>query len=563
MSLFLGVAAFLAFSQTVPAGPQGAATGQVERSLRRVEEPAFDPPAPRIYLPGPRTSKPPPAKRVKVTRIFVTGNQALTLGEIRPALPEPGELALADLYRAADEVTALYRARGFPLAYAYLPEGEAAAGEVEIAVVEGRIGRVWVEGNAHFSSDFILDHLGDLRGPSEARLEDLERSLLLLNEIPSLRVEAWLRPGETPGTTDLRLMARDQMPLTLDLDVDNFGSELVGETRAGLTFGFHDLWGAGHGLSLRGRTALDAEEGELESGGIEYMVPFRTGTRLTLRGMVYDYEGRSGLTVLDPAGDGAVFGGTLSHAFVRGTDFSLWGDAGLEVKNLRQELIGIDTVKDELRILILGARADLADGWAGRWVASLRYLQGLGGVAGGLDEDDPNASRPGADGEFSAFTLRLHRLQRVAPWMRLIGRFDAQYAREPLVVSEQFVLGGHDSIRGYPPFEFMGDRGYTATVEARFKAPFLDGAADPFEGEVSAFDIFQVAAFVDTGEMIRERPLAGERRKQVLTGGGVGFLIDYPGAIHLRFDVAWPLTEVDPSDDDDVTFYLSILFTLR
>ncbi|HEX7899996.1 MAG TPA: ShlB/FhaC/HecB family hemolysin secretion/activation protein [Planctomycetota bacterium] len=571
MKLSLGVCigALVHFSaalsaQTVPAGASGAATGQVEQSLRRVNPPPLEPAAPRIELPSRAPGKAAEdARKIKVARFFFSGIQALSADELRPALPAGGDLSLSEIREAADRVTAVYRQKGYALAFAYLPAQDVKEGVVEIAVVEGRIGRVLVQGNEHFTSNFILDHMGEVQAPEAMRIQELERSLLLLNEYQSLRVQAMLRPGDVPGSTDLYLSAEDQMPLTLAFDFDNFGSETVGENRAGATVGFHNLWESGHSLNLRGVTALDTAEGELGFGRIEYMVPFRSGTRLLLHGSVYDYTAKGDLTVLEPTGNGTVVGGTVSHSFLRGAELSLWGDIGIEFKNLEQELIGIETAHDKLRILILGVRTEVTDGFSGRWVASLQYRQGLGEIAGGLEDDDPDASRLGADGDFSSFNLLVYRLQRVVNWIHIIGKLNGQYAREPLVVSEQFALGGNDSVRGYPPFEFMGDRGYTATLEARFKLPFLEGTGDPFDGNTSAFDIFQIAAFIDTGETWREEALIGERHQQVLTGGGVGLRVDYPGTFSLRFDVAWPLTEIDPSTDDEPTFYVSILLNIR
>lgn len=571
LSLGFSIGSLLAFSaalhaQTVPVGASGSASGQVEQSLRRVpSEPPVEAAAPRIELPSRKGAKAAEdSRRIKVSRVVITGNEALSYDEIRPALPEgAGELTLGELRETADRVTALYRSKGFALAFAYLPAQDVKEGVVEIAVVEGKIGRVLVEGNSHFTSNFILDHMGEIQEPAALKIQELERSLLLLNEYQALRVRAMLRPGDAPGSTDLYLSAEDQMPLTLAFDFDNFGSETVGENRAGATVGFHNLWEAGHSLNMRGVTALDTSEGELGFGRIEYMVPFRSGTRILAYGSIYDYEAKGDLTVLEPTGNGTVFGATMSHAFLRGAEFSLWGDLGIEFKNLEQQLIGIETAHDKLRILIVGGRMELTDGWAGRWVASLQLRQGLGEIAGGLGDDDPDASRLNADGSFSSLNLLLYRLQRVTNWIHLIGKFNGQWAKEPLVVSEQFALGGNDSVRGYPPFEFMGDRGYTATFEARFKMPFLEGSGDPFEGNVSAFDIFQLAAFIDTGEMIREEALIGERHAQVLSGGGVGVRVDYPGTFSLRFDVAWPLTDIEPSTDEDPTFYVSIILNIR
>lgn len=571
LSLGFSIGILAAFSsmpaaraQQVPVGATGARVGEVEQSLRRVVEPPLEAATPRIELPKRAgASGPEMAKTLKVERIALTGNRSLSIDELKPALPEPGLLTLGELHATADRVTQIYRKNGYALAFAYVPAQDVKAGLVEIAVVEGRIGRVLVEGNTHYSSDFILNHMGEISEAAAMRTDELERSLLLLNEYQSLRVQAMLRPGDAPGSTDLYLKAEDQLPLTLALDFDNYGSETVGENRAGATIGFHNLWEAGHSLSLRGVTALDTSEGELGFGRVEYMMPFRTGTRFSVYASIYDYQAKGDLTVLEPTGDGTVYGALISHAFVRSGEFSLWADLGLEFKDLEQQLIGIETAHDQLTIGILSLRMELTDDWSGRWVASISYRQGLGEVAGGLGENDPDASRLNADGDFSSIGILIYRLQRITNWIHLIGKIHGQYAREPLVVSEQFALGGNDSVRGYPPFEFMGDRGYTGTLEARFKMPFLEGTGDPFEGNTSAFDIFQLALFIDSGEMYREEAQFGERHAQVLTGGGVGIRVEYPGSFSLRLDVAWPLTEIDPSTDDEPTIYLSAILNIR
>lgn len=45
------------------------------------------------------------------------------------------------------------------------------------------------------------------------------------------------------------------------------------------------------------------------------------------------------------------------------------------------------------------------------------------------------------------------------------GRFVGQVASAPLMVPEQFALGGPDSVRGYQQSEFLGDYGYALASE--------------------------------------------------------------------------------------------------
>ena len=53
------------------------------------------------------------------------------------------------------------------------------------------------------------------------------------------------------------------------------------------------------------------------------------------------------------------------------------------------------------------------------------------------------------------------------------------------------------------------------------------------------------------------------RERQVLTGYGAGIRLNYPDWGSVRFDAAWPLTEVDPSNDDDVFFYVNVILNLN
>jgi hemolysin activation/secretion protein len=60
-------------------------------------------------------------------------------------MAEQGGLSLVDLEDAADGITQYYRARGFPVAEAFVPAQDVASGVVTIRVVEGTLGHVEVE----------------------------------------------------------------------------------------------------------------------------------------------------------------------------------------------------------------------------------------------------------------------------------------------------------------------------------------------------------------------------------------------------------------------------------
>lgn len=570
LSLTLSIAALLSFPALAQQPPPQS--GQVEQSLQKKQDPKEDPakPKPKVDL-APRqemTSEDDAKVKIKVERITTTGNKSIPEADLLDVARAPGgvvgrEMTLAELKQAANRITQHYRSEGFGLAWAYIPVQEIKNGVVEIAVVEGRVDKILVSGNEYYSAEFIIDHVERLQKQNTLSLDSLERGLMTLNSYPGLSVRSTLRQGDTPGTTDLYLTAEDKFPIGFMIDFDNYGLKSTGEDRLGATLTAYNLFDAGHWVSLRGVTSVDRTNGSTTNGRLDYWMPFKDGTKINAYASLYDYKAKGSVTAIEPAGSGEVFGIDLSHPIILNHEMSLTTHLGFEYKTLEQKLLGVKNAKDEIRMLGLGIAWEVTDELDGRWVISGDYRQGLGTFLGGLGENDPDSSRLGADDSFSKFNLTLFRLQRITSWFSIIGKGQAQYTFKELFVSEQFALGGQDSVRGYAPFEFMGDRGMTGTLEARVSIPWLSDVKDPLNENRNLFEMLQVVAFIDSGSASRVDPLPNERQKMVLTGAGAGLRVFYPDWISIRFDVAKPISGFDSRSGRDTWYYVSAILTLH
>lgn len=548
-------------------------SGQVEQSLEKKKDPKEDPQKakPKIDLQQHRpemTSEDDTKVKIKVERLTIVGNKTIPEADLLDVARAPGgvvgkEMTLAELKQAANRITAHYRDEGYGLAWAYIPVQDVKNGVVEIGVVEGRVDKILVTGNSYYSAEFIIDHVERLQKQDTLSLDSLERGLLVLNTYPGMSVRSTLRQGDTPGTTDLYLNVEDKFPIGFSMDFDNYGPKATGEDRLGATLTAFNLFDVGHWVTLRGVTSLDRANGATTNGRLEYDIPFKDGSRISAYGSYYDYKALGSVAPIVPAGSGDVFGVSLSHPLFLNHTYSVTTNIGLEYKTLEQDLLGVKNAKDQLRVATVGATYEVTDEFEGRWVVSGDIRQGLGAFIGGLKRNDPNSSRLGADDSFSKFDLTLYRLQKITSWFQLIGKMQGQYSFTELVVSEQFALGGQDSIRGYAPFEFMGDRGYTATLEARFGLPFLESVKDPLNENRSLVDMIQICGFIDHGEASRIEPQPGEHRKVVLTGAGPGIRIYYPDWLSIRFDVAKPISDFKSASGRDTWYYVSVIFNLH
>jgi len=240
------------------------------------------------------------------------------------------------------------------------------------------------------------------------------------------------------------------------------------------------------------------------------------------------------------------WGIALSRPVRRSRRKSVTLQAGLDVSNSKQRLMGATSSEDRIRKLSVGLSIDKTDK-RGRNFFSFGLEQGLGSSLGGMENGSPLSSRSfsGADGRFTKLTADLTRVQRISPRVSLIGRVAGQYSMRPLVAGEQWSIGGADSVRGHPQSSLLGDGGFTAGLEARI-APL----SDKLEG-------VQLALFADHGVVTTKKPGVGQKDRRGISGVGLGVRANLAEDLALRGDLAWSLG-ADPISGGTPTAYLQL-----
>jgi hemolysin activation/secretion protein len=498
--------------------------------------------------------------KVKVERFKFTGYTVLSLGTLQSIVApyEGKELTMAQIKDICLLISREYREQGYLLAWAYVPPQEVRDGVVEIAIVEGKVDRIVVGGNKHYSRDFVSKHLGPLEGQPILSMDSLERALLILNDYPKMHAEATLKPGRDPGTTDIHIQVEDEYPIQYGFDYDNFGTESVSEHRMGFSVDFLNLWYMGHEVSIR--AVVGAEVENLQYGRIEYRMPVgANGFRINAMIGYMNYQATGGLfDVIEPNGEGPIYSLSASYPILKSRETVVTIEAGFSGRDIQQRVNDFRQSYDHIRSIFAGASLDLSDHLAGRTVLSAQMRYGLGEFMGGTMEDD-EPSRPGASNEFSKFYASVMRIQRIVSGLFVIVKGTGQLTSDPLLASEQFGLGGAESVRGFPSYDYAGDWGYTASIELRLVPPGIKDLDDPFrKGKYTIGDVLQFVAFFDHGQASLEEPGAGERDLVVYQGAGGGIRITYPN-VSIRFDIGFPVGKQEPTTGDDVIYYIQII----
>lgn len=477
------------------------------------QAPSLPPKAPEIRIEQGQPAQQPLAggATLRVDSLRITGAQAFTQATLLEAsgFKPQAVMSLADLNALAERVSDYYHAHGYFVAQAYLPAQDIQDGQVTLAVLEGRYGAVTIR-NASRLNDRVAMRLIEPAPGDAVTVAPLERSLLLLTDLPGVQVRSTLMPGASVGSSDLVMDVAPGPLLSGSVDGDNQGNRYTGRQRVGASLNLNNPSGYGDIASLRLLTS-----GE----GLNYA---RTAYQVQLErakvGVAYaylDYRLGREFHSLQAHGTAAIASVYASYPLLRSRQSNVSVQLAFDSKRLKDEVdtTGLSQAK-KVQVLMLSLNGDHRDSFAGAAINTYS----LTGTLGNVDLQDPAASAADAaaaksQGSYRKLGFNLARLQSVGGSAQLYAAASGQMASKNLDVSEKMQLGGANAVRAYPEGEAYGDRGFVLTVEARYTLPLVHAVP----GQV------QLVGFIDTGAVTLSRnPWSAGRNSRRLSGAGVG-----------------------------------------
>ena len=524
-----------------------------EKALReKIEVPKK---APEVKEELPAAPVLPEAKeKILIRKINVTGRTLLSEKEINGIIlpSENKELTLRDIQKIADLITDAYRQKGYITSRAFLPPQKIEQGILEIRIVEGITGDVEVKGNRYFKSSLLKKKI-TLKKGEPFNYNILRRGLSKINEQPDRFARTVLAPGKEPGTTDIVLEVKDNLPIHLGFDWDNFGSRYINKDRYTLNFIDNNLLGFDDKLTFQYQLA-QASRYFLKS--IRYLLPVNSDLEVGC------YAAFSRVKLGQDLEDSGVYGKTqlyglfATQALVNAENLNLSLNFGFDYKDIANYQSDTISSHDNLRVAKVGLDMDLTDNF-GRTVFSNELDCGIPNIMGGLKEQDPKASRSGAGGNFLKDTINLLRLQKMPFSSNLLWKNQIQLSPYILTSAEQFQIGGIRNVRGYPPAEAVGDRGYAMTWEWSIPPYFVPREIKVPFSKAKLYDAIRVAMFYDWANTRLRRPSATEEKNKTLRSAGCGLRFNLPEDFSLRLDIGWPLDNT-PSDSDHAHTWVQV-----
>lgn len=429
-------------------------------------------------------------------------------------------------------------------------------------------------------------------GSDTLRRDLLDDYTFRLNRHPGRRVDVAVSTAEAPGDVVLDYLVRENKPWFIFGQIANTGTRQTNEIRERIGFINNQLTGNDDILVIDFVTA-----GFGGTHGVVGSYEFPIAERLRLRTYAaYSKFDASQVGLADESFEGESWsvGGDLSWNFFQRRDLFIDFITGLRWETLSTDNQAVDvTGSDSFFLPSLGLRLERFTDEAAT-TAFARIEWNLDDIAATGNPSLENLGRTDPDAEFAVFQWGFEQTLYLEPLLdadrfnagkstlahEIALRFRAQNSLGArLAPTFQDVVGGMDTVRGYPESAVAGDNVYVGTAEYRLHIPRLlepyDERPDsppmvfgnPFRvrphTRYARPDLDVIAkAFLDVGRAENQDRQPFET-DETLIGAGVGLEMLVGRNINLRLDFGVALREIEePTQVTAGSTRLHFVFTL-
>ncbi len=493
---------------------------------------------------------------IPVEDIQVLGTSIFTESDFA-SLTEPLQgrtVTVADLQQLVQQINQLYLEAGYLNSVATLPNQDLRDGIIQIQVFEGQLSNIEIEGLERTNPGYVRSRLQiGLNENQPLQIQNLENQLRLLQSNPLFKgVDAYLRPLNEPGQTELVVEVEEENLVTGNLFVDNYSPPSVGSVRYGANVAFNSLTGWGDVLRIgHYRTTT----GGSRIGSFSYTLPVNPMEGTVNLNIVLD---RNEITQepfdqFDITGKSELYEISFRQPVIRTPREELAFSVGFSYKDGQTFVFDQPTPfgigpegngVSKVSVLRLG-QDYVARDFSGAWALRSQFNIGLDVFDATTNES------PTPDSRFFSWLGQVQRVQQLNDDNLLIAQFDVQLSADSLLPSEEFTIGGGQSVRGYRSNVRSGDNGLRFSLENRWTV-FKNSESEPK---------LQLIPFVDLGWVWNQSGNPNTLPPQsFLASIGTGILWLPQKDLSVRLDYGYPLINLDDrgTDATDDGLYFSI-----
>jgi hemolysin activation/secretion protein len=432
-----------------------------QQRIRELEE--------RMRAPGGQDLRPKPAPAPKPDERCFEIREVVLEGVTKLAADEQAELTkpytgrcigLGEVNELIQKITNLYVSRGFTTTRVYIPEQDMGTGVLKILVLEGLVEKIILDGDGVS----LRMAFPDLEG-RVFNLRDFEQGIDQINRLRSNSATMDIEPGAAPGASVVRVKNVPARRWSLGFSVDNTGSEPTGYYQAAATLGLDAPLGLNDYLNLSHRQNPDSDTGSKLSRvqSLFYALPYGRWM-FSANASSFDSASRiQGSTVsFISATESITKGVKAERVMLRDQFMKLSLSTGLTLKDNRSYVNGELVNVSSRRLTVWDGNMNLSlNAWGGLWSLDVGFQQGLDAASALSDAPGLPPQAPRAQFFKQTYSAGVGMPFKAGDTvLSLQSSVTAQHSRDVLYGTEQMLIGGPFSVRGFRDLSITGDSGF-------------------------------------------------------------------------------------------------------
>lgn len=447
----------------------------------------------------------------------------------------------------------LYHNQGYQTVAVDIPEQDVKNGVVYLQVVEGKVSRLLVKDSRYFSLGKIKAGVPELAEGNVPNLPKMQQQLAKLSgESPDRQIQPVLRAGETPGTFEVDLNVKDELPLHGRVELNGRNTSSTSRLRLVNSLHYDNLWQQMHSASLMYQVSPE-NSSEVDVWAGTYAMPVSdSGARLAFYSVVSSSSSQiASAAALAVIGNGNIYGARFVQPLKGPDNYFHSATLGVDYKDFKEELKLVNSNGILTPISYMPFLAQYSGTLRGKEFMSSLDL-GLHFSINGLvsNQTQFENKRYLSTASYMYLTGDI-KFQHDLPWgMEMKTHFAGQAADSPLISNEQYSLGGAMSVRGYYETQALADHGVLGSLEIH--SPHLGLEDWDFLNKL------KLLAFLDAAHGWVISPLQGNAKAYSLNSGGFGLSFQLWKKLSGVFDVGIPFTTLLPTHSGDPRLHFSV-----
>lgn len=450
----------------------------------------------------------------------------------------------------------LYRIKGYQTVAVDIPEQNVENGVVYLQVVEGKVSRLRVKDSRYFSLGAIKAGVPELAPGKVPNLPIMQQQLAAIGaQSADRKITPVLRAGDTPGTLEVDLKVKDQLPLHGSIALNGRNTSSTSRLRLVSSLHYDNLWQKLHSASLMYQVAPEnSEEVDVWAGTYAMPLPLvDSDARLAFYAVSSSSNAQiASAGALSVVGIGNIYGARLVKPLPGLDDYYHSLTAGVDYKDFEENLnlLGADNAITT-PISYLPFMLQYNGSFSGK-ESMLSFNAGVNFSIRGLgnDQQEFENKRFNARSNYAYLTGGIN-FNHNLPWgMEFASRFSGQLADSPLISNEQFSLGGAQSIRGYFETQALADDGLIGSLELRSPRLVPDN--------IDFINKLQALVFIDGGKGWIQQALPGNPKGNELASVGLGLHFQVWKYVAGAFDLGFPLIDLAPVQKGDPKLHFNV-----